>query len=149
MAMRTTAWLAIMCALTACSLIAPSHHAQLTPKPYSALPGWQEDDHAAAFTMFVQNCGIVLARKTPYQPNASQPVGDPRAWRDVCQNAQALQRLDSAKARLFFERHFTPHYVHTEAFDTGLFTGYYEPVLRGSFVESHQYSEPVYGVPKN
>ena len=141
--MRVWVLITALC-LPSCALFAPSHHAQLTPVTYSALSGWDADDHAAAFVMFQQNCGIALARKQPYRH-----AGKLSAWRAACANAQKLQRLKAPAAKLFFERHFTPHRVRTEASAQGLITGYYEPVLRGSYVHTHRYNVPVYGVPKN
>jgi membrane-bound lytic murein transglycosylase A len=55
---------------------------------------------------------------------------------------------DAAGARAFFERHFTAYRI-TDAGggDTGLFTGYYEPLLRGSRTSTESFAVPLYGVP--
>ena len=59
-------------------------------------------------------------------------------WRAVC---------DSAKgpARDFFEKNFTPFAVGGEA----LFTGYYEPQIRGSRTRAGAFQTPVYGLPSD
>ncbi len=48
-----------------------------------------------------------------------------------------------ASAREFFERNFTPYAFGGK----GLFTGYYEPQIRGSRSRHDAYQTPVYGLP--
>jgi membrane-bound lytic murein transglycosylase A len=55
---------------------------------------------------------------------------------------------DEGAARRFFESVFTPYALSSsETGDTGLFTGYYEPILRGSRTRSELYRYPIFGVP--
>ncbi len=35
-------------------------NAQVTPLPFTALDGWTQDDHAAAFSAFLNSCGAIL-----------------------------------------------------------------------------------------
>ena len=50
--------------------------------------------------------------------------------------------------RAFFEQQFTPWRVlNSDSTDTGLITGYYEPLIRGSRTPTAKYRYPVYGVP--
>jgi membrane-bound lytic murein transglycosylase A len=134
--------------LYGCGMFQDSQRAELVPTNYSKLSGWETEDHAAAFAMFAQNCAVALARPTPYATRTGQAVGHLPAWRDVCYNAQRLGRLHGRSAKQFFERHFTPHRVRTDTDEQGLITGYYEPVLSGSYVKTHRYTEPVYGKPR-
>jgi membrane-bound lytic murein transglycosylase A len=60
-------------------------------------------------------------------------VGD---WRTACTAAQG-------DARAFFEKSFTPYLVDGEA----LFTGYYEPEIRGRRTRGGAFQTPVYGIP--
>ena len=48
----------------------------------------------------------------------------------------------------FFETNFTPYQVvNADGTETGLVTGYYEPLLNGSRKKTARYHVPVYGVP--
>ncbi len=58
-------------------------------------------------------------------------------WRDVCTRA-------SGDAKIFFEQNFTPFAVGG---GDGLFTGYFEPEIRGSRTAHGAYQTPVHGLP--
>jgi membrane-bound lytic murein transglycosylase A len=73
----------------------------------SRLPGWLEEDHAAALQAFQEGC--VVAKAT--------------AWRAVCQRARAQTSLDEASARAFFEDNFRADLRPV----TGLLTAYFAP----------------------
>ncbi len=91
---------------------------------YSALDGWAEDDHAAAFDVFRNTCN---------------DMKDPD-WRALC----ALSS-DVPDPRSFFELFFRP--VLIEDGQPGLFTGYFEPELDGALRRSSRYRFPVYAMP--
>jgi lipopolysaccharide export LptBFGC system permease protein LptF len=58
-----------------------------------------------------------------------------------------LGSQDDASIKAFFERHFSPWQITTNAgSDTGLVTGYYEPLLKGS-LNPKAGSAPFYSVP--
>jgi membrane-bound lytic murein transglycosylase A len=55
---------------------------------------------------------------------------------------------DRSQVRSFFEQQFRPWRVlNADATDTGLITGYYEPLIRGSRTATVRYRFPIYGVP--
>jgi membrane-bound lytic murein transglycosylase A len=59
-----------------------------------------------------------------------------------------MQRHDDASLRKFFESWFKPYrVVNSDGTQTGLVTGYYEPLLHGSRTPTQKYRYPVYGVP--
>jgi peptidoglycan lytic transglycosylase A len=99
----------------------------LKPVRFEDIEGWARDDHAAAFGAFVRSC-----RADPELPHADAAIalGD------------AVSR-DAARA--FFENRFAPYVVDENA--SGFVTGYYEPELEGSYVESEQFRVPVYRRP--
>jgi len=100
---------------------------------WADLPGWQDDDPAAAWSAFVTGCGTLRTQS---------------AWRAVCGEALAAPRPDRAAARRFFESNFTPYQLlQTDGRAEGLATGYYEPLLRGSRKPTPRHRHPVYGVP--
>lgn len=91
---------------------------------YDQLDGWTDDDHAAAFNVFLSTCGDMK----------------PRDWQAVC--AYARQNPDP---RQFFELFFRP--VLIEDGKDPLFTGYFEPELEGDKYRSSRYRFPVYAMP--
>lgn len=93
---------------------------------FDDLAGWADDDHQAAMDVFLSTCG---------------DMRDP-AWSSVCNVARSGQ-----EAKAFFERFFTP--VLIDDGQDALFTGYYEPELRGSLTRGGPYQYPLYRLPPN
>jgi len=70
------------------------------------------------------------------------------AWQSVCEQANALSDPSKETIRRFFETRFTPwQVVNADGSDSGLITGYYEPLLRGSRKRTATYRYPVYATP--
>jgi membrane-bound lytic murein transglycosylase A len=100
---------------------------------YADLPGWKNDDHAAALSAFRLGCEA-LARREP--------------WRAACAAARSVPASNPAAARRYFETRFRPYRaLADDGGETGLITGYYEPLLHGSREASERYRFPLYGVP--
>jgi len=71
-------------------------------------------------------------------------------WQEVCHLAKSSGDLNDAEAREFFESNFDVRPVYAEGGVTqGLITGYYEPLLKGSWERSEEFQYPLYGVPKD
>ncbi|MEO8937149.1 MAG: MltA domain-containing protein [Burkholderiaceae bacterium] len=105
----------------------------LVPTSWAALPGWDSDPLTDAWPAFLASCDA-LAKKPE--------------WAAVCIAARGVDRGDAVAIRNFFESRFVPNRLTTtEGNDTGLVTGYYEPLLRGSRVPVTPYLTPLYGVP--
>jgi len=105
--------------------------------PFDSLPGWREDDAAAALQAFLGSC-VALKNKPD--------------WQSVCERALAAPLREARAARQFFESQFEPWRVAYDdetgrRSETGLITGYYEPVLRGARKPGGAYTTPLYGVP--
>jgi len=91
---------------------------------FSDLRGWAEDDHQAGLDVFLRTCGDI----------------DAEDWRTICALARKGQ-----EARRFFETFFVP--VLIEDGRDMLFTGYYEPELRGARFRGGPYQYPLYRPP--
>lgn len=91
---------------------------------FEDLSGWEDDDHAAALAVFVETC----------------PDMDDPDWQALCALAQT-----GPEARTFFELFFRPVMI-TDG-DPALFTGYYEPELRGALRPDARYRYPIYAMP--
>lgn len=134
--------LSLLLILTACG-----DATKLIPTSYSKLDGWGDDTHAAAFKLFTDSCAVNEKRESAYQSKAEGPVGVREYWSRVCSKAAENSEPSDADARAFFERYFTPYKVETESKSTGTLTGYYEPIISGSYTKKAPYLTPVYGVP--
>ena len=67
-------------------------------------------------------------------------------WRGPCETALALDAdtLRKDDARAFFQSDFTPYLVGNGKTSEGLFTGYYEPELRGNLTRDGKYQTAIY-----
>lgn len=118
-------------------------NAQYEPLPWQALPGWQSDDQLAAFRSFAASCRAVLAGRR--SADGEKPLKD--SLRAPCNAARAARVADVSAARVFFERHFVPVSLSKLGDSEGFVTGYYEPVVDGSRVQTSEFKVPVYRKP--
>jgi membrane-bound lytic murein transglycosylase A len=110
------------------------------------LPDWKSDQHAAALMALQKSCPILTAKR-PDQPfGGSEAFGRVAHWQQICSGAYLVGPGDQA-ARSFFEEQFVPYLAFDGATEWGLFTGYYEPVLRGSWYRCAPFNVPIYGTP--
>ena len=101
------------------------------------MPGWGEDDVAAAWPAFVVGCKALVAR------TQSQAT-----WKAPCDAASRVDGASTSAVRAFFMEHFSPYRIaNDDGTDTGLVTGYYEPLLAGSRTPTPDYAIALYGVP--
>ncbi len=120
------------------------------PVRFGDLPGWERDDHLAAFQTFLKSCGRVIARgrESTAETDSKRPQVPPSALVAACTRAtaQAGEITTKEAARAFFEESFTPNAVAKKG-QTGMLTGYYEPVLQGSRTPDGSYQTPIYKRP--
>ena len=103
---------------------------------WNELPGWGDDDLAAAWPTFLLSCRALVSR--PQWPQ----------WKSVCEEAKGLASPSTAAVRRFFESRLQPWLLtNADGTTSGLITGYYEPLLRGSRTRGKPYLQPVLGVP--
>lgn len=96
-----------------------------------------QDDLSAAWGAWLQSCST-LQNKEP--------------WQAPCQAAFALTKagykLDDQAIENYLRQYFTVYQAtNADGTDTGLVTGYYEPLLRGSRFRTDRYRYPLYGKP--
>jgi membrane-bound lytic murein transglycosylase A len=104
---------------------------------WSQLRGWQADQTQEAWSAFLESCDA---------------GGSPAELKSACAAARPIVVASPEQARAFFEAHFTPYrIVSVESprggSDTGLITGYYEPLLRGSRKPSTIFTTALYAPP--
>jgi membrane-bound lytic murein transglycosylase A len=116
------------------------------PLAFAEVPGWDQDDHAAAFKTFLKSCGRVVAAARE-RTTADKVPPPPTALVAACAAASQLAGpVGKAEAKAFFERHFTANAVAHNG-PRGLLTGYYEPLLQGSRTAQGIFQTPVYKRP--
>lgn len=100
---------------------------------WEALPDWTTADIAPSWAALQQTCRA-LRLKT--------------AWLNVCAAAEKVDASDAAAQRAFYEQWFTPYQVlNPDGTDSGLITGYYEPLLQGSRKRSERFRYALYAAP--
>lgn len=122
------------------------------PRGFEDLPGWQSDDHKAAFAAFVVSANHHIHQK-PYlehEISISQTL-----FSDICRQAIRLSEIQnvtpekaSEEAKSFFEEHFTPHFIDDKE-NSGFVTAYYEPEVRVSFKKTKEFCYPFYRQPND
>ena len=108
-----------------------------TATAYAQLRGWSDDRVDAAWPAFRVGCKALVSRAR------SQAL-----WQRACAAAEAVNERDSGAVRRFFETNFTPYRVtSSDGRDSGLVTGYYEPLLSGSRIPGPAFAAPLYAPP--
>jgi membrane-bound lytic murein transglycosylase A len=109
------------------SSVVPPHAGALLP--LTSLPGWETEDHAAAFEVVRRACGA--------SPHYDQL--------QACAEAEAWGSLGEHEARAFLERRFRAEPIGGE----GLLTGYFAPAYEARRRADAEFSAPVRPPPAN
>jgi membrane-bound lytic murein transglycosylase A len=110
-----------------------TRHAHFEPKHWADLPGWSDDNLSEAWEAFRQSC-VALRKRN--------------AWSGLCQQSSATNAASNEFVREFFEREFFLYQINDVArSQSGVITGYYEPLLRGSRRYGPPYVHPIYAIP--
>jgi membrane-bound lytic murein transglycosylase A len=110
----------------------------LSKASFADLPQWNGMDQDKAQLSFQRSCTVLMTKPDSMALSGYGHAGTVADWRAACDSAKTI-------ARDFFEKNFTPFAVGGEA----LFTGYYEPQIRGSRTRSDAFQTPVYGLPSD
>src|SRR6201996_4953705 len=119
---------------------------QYMPLAWSDVPGWGDDDQLAAFQTFRASCRSIAAQ---HDAAPAEPKALGASLREPCRAARAADIAEGDKARTFFEDNFVPLEISRLGQDAGFVTGYYEPIIEGSRVQTDVYNVPVYRRPSN
>ena len=123
---------------------APAGIARLAPVAFRDLPGWDGDRVAEAIPAIARSCARI--RRLPDDRMLGPPAyGRAGDWRMAC--AALPARADEATARAFLEAEFRPLALSDGGQAEGLFTGYYEPLLRGSRRQGGAFRTPLLARP--
>ncbi len=129
--------------------IAPAQNLALVKTTFEKLPGWQGDRHTEAIAPLLLSCRRLekMPDDAPIGFGATAVAGTVARWRPICAAADKLSGQDAALVRRFFERNFEPYLATADGRPEGLFTGYFEMELRGSWIKTPAYATPVYQRP--
>jgi len=104
--------------------------ARYETRAFADLPGWSTAKLEPSLRAFLGGCARVAALAR------------------ACDAAKAVPPGDEAAARQFFETRFVPYaLVSSETGDSGMVTGYYEPIIDGSRSAGPVHRYPIFGVP--
>lgn len=122
---------------TATSTPAPalrrSDFPRLLPADWRDLKGFENEHLRSSWSAWLLGCEALK----------NQPM-----WQALCAQANQMQMPSDQEIRTFFKDHFDVYQATNEdGSDTGLITGYYEPILRGSRTKSDTYRYPLYSRP--
>lgn len=105
----------------------------LKPTTFSVLPDWSKDDLRQAWPAFLASCNVLVKRAE---------------WNEPCTVAKDVDAASEKAIRLFFEAFLVPYKVfNPDGTDTGLVTGYYEPLLRGARKRGGPFQTPLHRAP--
>src|SRR5262245_10321193 len=103
---------------------------------WAQLPGWSTDNLQEVWSAFLGSCRTLRFRTE---------------WIAPCDAAMAITDNSPAGLRTYFEQYFEPHQIlkvpSPTREDTGLITGYYEPLLMGARTPSAEFTTPLYAPP--
>lgn len=109
--------------------------ATFKPVSFAELPGWQEDDLRQAWPALLASCSVLTKK----------PL-----WQEACNNANTVNPADAAAVRTYFETYYVPNQVvNADSSVTGMITGYFEPLLRGSRVRGGVFQTALYRAPED
>ncbi len=110
----------------------------LEPTTFDKLPAMNDADWEPALAAFKESCKKMIKKE---------------GWQGVCIAANGIAK---GQAKNFFTANFVPHQTVSvkrnqdltiEVTDTGLMTGYYEPILYGSRKKKSPYIHPLHTMP--
>ena len=130
--MKSRALLVLIVLAAGCVSPPPAPRPTYLVTDFRSLPGWEQARLAPSLRAFLVGCARAGT-----------------ALRQACEAAREVPPGNESAARRFFESHFQPYALAENGSDTGLVTGYYEPVLHGSRTPSEHYRYPIFGVPED
>jgi len=116
---------------------------------FEELPGWDKAELKQSLHTFQISCKAFI-RQDPERVVGTDHIDlQVKDWQPACHAALKLKVDNEQTAKRFFQKWFAP----VEFYDTkpvrGLFTGYYMPLLKGSYTKTDEYQIPLYELPNN
>lgn len=113
----------------------PELKGRLIASRWSDIPEWGRESVRDSLAAFTRGC-VALEKQDP--------------WKGACAGAATLAGGNEADIVSFFELNFDPwQALNGDDSNTGMVTGYYEPLLHGSRTRTAKYKYPLYAVPQD
>ena len=108
----------------------------LKKSDWSAIESSLESDNLIpAWTAWLRSCSALKQKD---------------AWKKVCDIADDIKESSDENIQNYFKKYFNVYLAtNMDGSETGMITGYYEPVLKGSKVKTSHYKVPLYTTPKD
>ncbi len=111
----------------------------LKPASWNEVDGLQLDNLSQAWPAWMQSCSTLINKP---------------AWKNVCTAANQLQQSNSVPSTEAIEAYFRTNFAvykatNADGTDSGMITGYYQPILKGSRTKSAKYPNPLYAAPSD
>lgn len=119
---------------------------RFTPAEFSDIPGWALDRVASAASAMRKSCARLLKAPPTKWMTRWTAGGRAEDWLSACRSLPP-EGADHETTRTYFETWFQPYQVTAGGKAEGLFTGYFEPSLRGSRVRGGVFQVPLYKRP--
>lgn len=116
------------------------------PASFADLPGYSADRVSETLPALTRSC----ARMTPRNDrrlDSHDRYGTGDDWKPFCMALSTLPQGDDNALRRLIESELQPVAVIGDGKPEGLFTGYYEPLVRGSRQKRGTYTTPLYRQP--
>ena len=96
---------------------------------------FESDNLLSAWTAWLRSCSALKQKD---------------AWKKVCDIADDIKEPSDENIQNYFKKYFNVYLAtNMDGSETGMITGYYEPVLKGSRVKTSHYKVPLYTTPKD
>ncbi len=112
---------------------------------YAELPGWRADDLHDALPALRKSCDSMRRQPDERTLPGAKIAGTMGDWAEVCDFILAAG--PESDLRGFFEEAFQPVEVSLGGETTGMFTGYYETLLKGAMARDGRYNVPLHVKP--
>ena len=96
---------------------------------------FQSDNLLPAWTAWLRSCSALKQKD---------------AWKKVCDFADDIKEPSDENIKNYFKNYFNVYTAsNVDGSETGIITGYYQPILKGSKVKTSNYKIPLYTTPKD
>ena len=109
-----------------------SDELKLSAVDFNRLNGFETDNVLEALPALRYSCTVLSQQN--------------EQWRTICRKIKKSFRSNE-EFRSFLKENLQPYAIKDN--QKGLFTGYYEPEIEGSLVQTKKYATPVYGLPQD
>lgn len=118
----------------------------LTPAQYSDLPKWGSDQFENLGQAFARSCLRIMKNPNDKPFGKLYEAGTFGDWQKLCRE---FSHQTKSTYKTFFEESFSPYQISADEEPVGLFTGYYEASLKGSYEKSDIYNIPLHKRPND